>query len=319
MTKGTTPLGELALALAAGADALEVPRDATLLLAVSGGADSMAMLYGAAELVRSGRRDWTLTVAHLDHALRPESRDDAAFVTEVASSLEIPVELRRVDVAALAGGNTGLEAAGREARYAFFEEVAPAESLVATAHTADDAAETVLMNLLRGSGLAGASGIPPRRGRIIRPLLGARRAELRRLLDEAGLAYRDDPSNADPSFLRNRVRAELLPLLEELRPGAVNAISRHASLAAADDRLLDALAGEELTRRRGPDGEIDWSEPPDRALGRRIVRLAVGDPSPSAERVEAVLDAAEGPRGGLMLELGGGRVAEVRERRITVR
>jgi hypothetical protein len=98
----------------------------------------------------------------------------------------------------------------------------------------------------------------------------------------------------------------------------VEAILRHASLAAADDALLDALAADELARRRAPSGEIDWRRPPQRALGRRIVRLAVGDPAPAAERVEALLDAAEGPRGGVTLELGGGRHASVRARRITI-
>jgi tRNA(Ile)-lysidine synthase len=171
---------------------------------------------------------------------------------------------------------------------------------------------------MRGSGLSGGRGIPARRGRIVRPLLGERRAVLRRLLDEAGIAYRDDPSNQDAAFLRNRVRSELLPLLEELRSGAVDALARFARLAADDDDLLDAVAAAELARRRAPDGAIDWHDPPARALGRRVLRLAIGDPAPSAARMEALLDAAEGPRGGVSVELGGGRGASVRERRITI-
>jgi hypothetical protein len=104
--------------------------------------------------------------------------------------------------------------------------------------------------------------------------------------------------------------------MERLRPGAVESLARFARLAADDDDLLDALAAAELARRRTPDGEIDWHEPPARPLGRRIMRLAVGEQAPSAERVEALLDAAEGVRGGLTIELGGGRRASVRERTI---
>jgi tRNA(Ile)-lysidine synthase len=277
----------------------------------------MALLHGAAALVRAGRRAWRLAVAHLDHGLRDDSADDAAFVTDAARRLGLPAQVRRTDVSALAAERgISLEEAGREARYAFLGEVAGEARFVATAHTLDDSAETVLINLLRGSGLAGARGIPTRRDRVVRLLLGERRATLRGLLDAAGLAYRDDPTNADPSFLRNRVRAELLPLMESLRPGAVERLGRFARLAADDHDLLDALAAAELARRRAPDGALDWRDPPTRALGRRVLRAAFGDPAPAAERVEALLDAAAGPRGGLTIELGGGRRASVRERQI---
>jgi tRNA(Ile)-lysidine synthase len=158
-----------------------------------------------------------------------------------------------------------------------------------------------------------------RRGRIVRPLLHARRAPLRAALDAAGIAYLTDPSNEDLAHARNRVRAELLPAFERLNPAAVEALTRFGRLAADDDDLLDSLAAAELVRRtEAEDGEIDWHEPPARALGRRVLRLAIGEPAPSAERVEALLDAAEGPRGGLTIELGAGRQASVRERRIRV-
>lgn len=313
----TTPLDQPASALDRGCAALAIADDAPLLLAVSGGPDSMAMLHGAARLVAQGRRRWQLTVAHLDHALRPDSADDAGFVADAAADLGLPCEVRRTDVAALAAAEgRSLEEAGREARYRFLDEVAPPHASVATAHTLDDLAETVVINLLRGSGLAGASGIPARRGRIVRPLVGERRARLRALVDGAGLPYRTDPSNDDPGFLRNRVRAEVLPVLENLRPGAVESIGRFSQLAGADDRLLDDLAAAELERRRQPDGAITWERPPVRALGRRVVRLAIGDPAPSAERIEALLEAVEGNRGGIRIELGGGRAASVRERMI---
>ena len=311
----TPPLDALAGAVDAGAKRLEIPDDAAIILAVSGGADSMALLQGAARLVGTDARHWRLAVAHLDHALRPESAADAAFVADACAALELPFQSRRTDVAALARAEgRSIEEAAREARYRFLEETAPDGALIATAHTADDAAETVILNLLRGSGLAGARGIPARRGRIVRPLLAERRSTLRELLDAAGVGYREDPSNAVPAFLRTRVRHEVLPLLEAIRPGAVERIGDFSRLAADDDALLDDLARAELERRRTPDGGIDWHDPPPPALGRRVLRVAIGDPAPSAERIEALREAAEGKRGGVTIELGGGRSASVRER-----
>jgi tRNA(Ile)-lysidine synthase len=308
--------------VARGADHLGIPHDAAIVLAVSGGPDSTALLHGAAHLVKTDARSWRMTVAHLDHALRPGSADDAQTVADAAGALGLPFEMRRTDVAALAASeHRSLEDAGRQARYRFLEEVAAAhgpDALIATAHTADDQAETILLRLARGSGLRGIRGMPGRRGRIVRPLLAARRAALRAALDDAGIAYAIDATNADPEHAaRNRVRAELLPALERLNPSAVEALVRFGRLAAEDDDLLDALAAAELTRRRdADDGSLDWHHPPARAVGRRILRLALGQPAPSSERIEAVLAAAEGQRGGQTIELGGDRRARVRGRRI---
>ena len=316
---GIPTLQPITDALAEGAARLRIPDGAPMVLAVSGGPDSTALLHGAAALSKD--RSWRLTVAHLDHALRASSAHEAAAVAAAAADLGLPAEVRRADVAALAAAeHRSLEDAGRQARYRFLEEVATGlgpGALIATAHTADDAAETILLRLARGSGLRGLRGIPARRGRIVRPLLHARRSVLRAALDAAGIAYVTDPSNADLAHARNRVRGELLPGLERLNPAVVEALARFGRLAADDDDLLDALAAAELARRRdGEDGSIDWHRPPARALGRRVMRLAIGDPAPSAERIEALLDGAEGPRGGIAIELGGGRGASVRERRI---
>ena len=316
---GKDPLKPVADAVATGADRLKIPDGATIVLAVSGGPDSTALLHGAAAL--AAERGWRLTVAHLDHGLRETSAAEAAEVASSAAALGLPAEVRRVDVTALAASeHRSVEDAGRQARYRFLEGVAaPLEALVATAHTADDAAETVLLRLARGSGLRGLRGIPVRRGRIVRPLLHARRAPLRAALDAAGITYLTDPSNRDIAHARNRVRAELLPAIERLNPAAVEALTRFGRLAADDDDLLDALAAAEMARRtEAGDGDIDWHKPPARALGRRIMRMAIGEPAPSAERIEALLDAAEGPRGGLTIELGAGRRASVRERRIRI-
>ncbi len=313
-----TNLDLLADAVARGADRLRIPDGVPIVLAVSGGPDSTALLLGAARIAPP--RGWQLTIAHLDHALREGSGQEAANVAAMATGLNLPTETLRTDVAALARAeHRSLEDAGRQARYRFLEELAAQrgpDALIATAHTADDAAETILLRLVRGSGLRGLRGIPPRRGRIVRPLLQERRATLRQALDAAGVSYLLDPSNDETHHARNRVRAELLPAMERLNPQAVLALVRFGRLAAGDDDLLDALALAELTRRQATDGSLDWRKPPHRALGRRMLRLAIGDPPPAAERIEGLLDAAQGPRGGVTIELGGGRRASVRERRI---
>ncbi|HLE88920.1 MAG TPA: tRNA lysidine(34) synthetase TilS [Candidatus Limnocylindria bacterium] len=318
---GRGPLSPITTTLAAGAARLKIPDGARIVLAVSGGPDSTALLHGAASL--APERDWRLTVAHLDHALRDGSTTEAQAVAAAAAALGLSTEMRRVDVRALASAeHRSLEDAGRQARYRFLEEVAAGigpDAMIATAHTADDVAETILLRLARGSGLRGLRGIPARRGRVVRPLLEARRASLRAALDEAGIAYVVDPSNTELAHARNRVRAEILPVMEQLNPDVVEAFARFGRLAAEDDDLLDALAAAELvTRRETGAGAIDWRLPPARALGRRVLRLAIGVPAPSAERIEALLDAAEGPRGGLTIELGGGRLAGVAERRIRI-
>ncbi len=316
-----TGTNELAAAFARGADRLGLPDGIALVLAVSGGPDSTAMLHGAAALAPT--RGWRLIVAHLDHGLRATSADEAAAVKRAAESLAAGFETERADVAALARNeHRSLEDAGRQARYRFLERVAADrgdDALITTGHTADDAAETILLRLVRGTGLRGLRGNPERRGRVVRPLLGERRRALREALDEAGIAYSIDPSNADPQHAdRNRVRAELLPALERLNPASVEALLRFGRLAADDDDLLESLAAAELARRTTDTG-LDWHGPPERALGRRILRQAIGQPAPSAERIEALLDAAEGQAGGLTIELGGGRQASVREREIRLR
>jgi tRNA(Ile)-lysidine synthase len=314
----TDPLDRLRDAVARGADGeAQIPNDAALVLAVSGGPDSISLLHGAARL--GPERGWQLTVAHLDHGLRERSALDARFVEEAAETVGLPCVIRQTDVAALAAAERrSLEDAGREARYRFLAEVAGEEGLIATGHTADDSAETILLNLSRGSGLSGVSGIPARRGRVARPLLGERRSSLREALEAAGIAYLVDETNLDVAHARNRIRLEVLPALEHINPATVETLNRFGRLAADDDALLDHLAAAELDRRTLADAEIDWRKPPERALGRRVLRLACGEPPPAFERIEALLDAAEGPRGGVTIEIGGGREASVKERRIRI-
>jgi tRNA(Ile)-lysidine synthase len=232
-------------------------REATVVVGVSGGADSVALLTALSGL--TGRFALQLHIAHLDHQLRgEESKADAAFVTELAATLSIPATVEARDVRAIqrAGGNSSLEDAARQVRHAFVEDVADriGADFIALGHSADDQAETVLLQLVRGAGLSGLRGMLPVRGRIIRPLLSVRRDEIMQFLEDRGVRYRLDQTNLDREFARNRMRAEVLPILErDFNPRAVENICRAAHLlsqteAWADGELDKAFAGLLLSR-----------------------------------------------------------------------
>jgi len=219
----------------------------TVVAAVSGGADSLCLLYILHELAPT--LDLRLRVAHLDHALRPDSAEDATFVAEQARALGLPCSLERRDVGGLARrARLSLETAARDARYDFLRAVAAAvgAEVIATGHTRDDQAETVLMHLARGSGLNGLAGMPPRRDDLARPLLAIGHAEALSYCLSRGLTPRDDESNRSPLHRRNRVRHEALPLLDALYPAASANIARAARLLAGDLALVERLAGRAL-------------------------------------------------------------------------
>lgn len=200
-------------------------------VAVSGGADSVALLRALAELGRAG------TAAHANHGLRgAESEADEAFVAALAAALGVPFAIARLPPPP--GEN--LEAAARRLRYSWLNTV-PGQ-WIATAHTADDQAETVLHRMLRGSGLRGLRGIHARRGRILRPMLHLTRADVLDYLESIGQPHRNDSTNIDPRFTRNRIRYELLPLLKSFNPDAVNALNRLAEQAREAYSEIAALA-----------------------------------------------------------------------------
>ncbi|MBI3087802.1 MAG: tRNA lysidine(34) synthetase TilS [Candidatus Omnitrophica bacterium] len=195
------------------------PRD-RVLVGVSGGPDSVALLHVLAGL--RATLGMALAVVHVDHQLRPDSADDAAFVEALARRWQVPATILRRDVRAeTSGQGRSLEDAARRVRYDAFLDAARLHSAtrLTLAHTADDQAETVLMRLLRGSGLTGLSAIPITRSledvTVVRPLLGIWRTEVLAYLARHRLAFREDATNRDPRFLRNRIRRELLPLLEQ--------------------------------------------------------------------------------------------------------
>ena len=214
-----------------------------LVLAVSGGGDSVALMH----LVKAAGRE--AVVAHLDHGLRETSAADAEFVKKLAEELGFPVRIERVDVAEVArkrGEN--LEAAAREVRYGFLSRVARevGAECILTAHTANDQAETVLHQLF--SGTARSLGVRKRRGRVVRPLLWARREELRRYLAEKGIPWREDETNLDTRRSRAYLRHRVLPLVEAHYPGAVPALSRFAAARQEEEAWLEEEASRLLLK-----------------------------------------------------------------------
>lgn len=221
----------------------------TVLVGLSGGADSVALLLTMLDAAHAGALGG-VTAAHLHHGIRGEEADrDASFSAMLAKRLGVRIILGRADVPALAE-KTGrsIETAARDARYAFLRRAAreAGASCIAVAHHMDDQAETVLMRLLRGSGLTGLCGMWMRSGDLIRPLLNVRRSEIEAFLWERGQAYCTDSTNADTEMFRNRVRQELLPLLTELNPQAVPGIASTAALLQQDETYLDSEAAQAL-------------------------------------------------------------------------
>jgi tRNA(Ile)-lysidine synthase len=219
--------------------------DTRVVAAVSGGSDSIALVHLLRELADAG--ELLLTgVVHFNHQLRPSADADERFAAGVAASLGLPFTSDREDVSARAiREHRSVEDAARAARHAFFARARAASGAdaVALGHTRDDQAETVLLRLIRGAGARGLAGMHPRNGQIIRPLLGCRREDLRAWLAERALSFVEDETNRDVSIPRNRVRAELLPLLAtRFNPGIVDVLADQAELSREASEWMDAMA-----------------------------------------------------------------------------
>jgi tRNA(Ile)-lysidine synthase len=241
-----------------------------VLVAVSGGADSVALLHILYDLRLE--LELHLEIAHLQHGIRgEEAREDARFVAALADQLNLPFHLKEMNLLQIkaAAGKGNLEALAREERYRFFADIARQRRLakIATAHTEDDQAETVLMWFLRGSGLNGLAGMAPvhpldridtesENGMVvIRPLLDVSRAEIEAYLNEKHRNFRLDRSNQDPSFLRNWIRLELIPRLKKKMGGNLHSrLAQQAELIREEDELLDALAKVALDETRNAEG-----------------------------------------------------------------
>lgn len=221
-----------------------IPPGGKVLVALSGGKDSVYLLHRLLDLAPA--RDLTVGAAHMNHLLRgPEADRDEAFVRDLCAALRVPLTVERRDVRACAAQRrAGIEETARTLRYEFLEDVRRREGydLVATAHHADDQAETMLLNLARGAGSRGLSGIPPRRGRIVRPMLDVTGEEIRAYLSDRGLSYVEDSSNLDDTYSRNRLRRWALPAMRQVNGN----MAAHAAAAARslreDDAFLQELA-----------------------------------------------------------------------------
>ena len=310
--------------------------DQTVLVAVSGGADSVALLLALDELIKAGKLKINLVVAHLDHKLRgPASKSDALWVAKLAQQLRHEIAVSSMDVkkrAASSGDN--LEQAARRVRYEFLAKTAKRHgaSIVLTAHTTDDQAETILLNLLRGSGADGLSGIEPSRSLVdgsemllVRPLLQwARRQDTVDYCRLRGVEFRNDEMNLDENFTRVRVRRQLLPLMESFNPKVVQGLTRTAELLREDGialnlaaaRLLElASEGARPTRDSGKETAVNLRldllavAPP--ALRRRALRQWLAGCRGDLKRLErvhilAVESLLFGNHGGRAVELPGG-------------
>ncbi|CAL9462240.1 tRNA(Ile)-lysidine synthase [Nocardiopsis dassonvillei] len=294
----------------------ELPADTTVLVACSGGADSLALAGAVAfEAPRAGLRAGAVTV---DHGLQEGSAERAEKVAAVLSGLGLdPVSVRAVRV----GGPGGPEGAARAARHAAFAEAAAeyAPAVVLLGHTLDDQAETVLLGLARGSGARSLAGMAPRAGSLLRPLLDLDRAAVRAACAAMGLTPWEDPHNADPRFARSRVRHDTLPALERtLGPGIAAALARTASLLRADADALDSLAEDLWSEARTAEGlsAAVLAAAPEALRTRALRRAALDAGCPAgaltARHVREVERLVTAWRGQAHLDLPGG----VRARRV---
>ncbi|MGH9033498.1 MAG: tRNA lysidine(34) synthetase TilS [Acidimicrobiia bacterium] len=282
--------------------------DAPVVVACSGGADSLALLALAVAIHLDP------IGVHVDHGLRAGSDREAAVVAAAAARIGARFHAERVIVEP--GSN--LEARARDARYDALERARArlGATAVLVGHTADDQAETVLLNLLRGGALTGLGGMPPRRGHLVRPLLGLRRADTAEVCARLGLAPVDDPMNADPTYRRVWLRREIIPALERgVGRDLVPVLTRQADVLRAESDFLD-----ELARAAWPpdDGSAPAARlvamPP--VLARRAVRCWLGPPPPSFDEVERVLTVARGEA--RATEIAGGRRVRRSGGRLTV-
>lgn len=266
------------------------------LVAFSGGLDSTVLLHALS--IRGGEHGVPIVAVHCHHGLQPAADAWVAHCREISASFGVPLVVRQL---AIAGDDRrGVEAAAREARYAALLELMAEDDTVLSAHHEDDQAETLMLNLLRGSGPGGVAGIgamqPFGPGRLCRPLLDIPRRDLLHYAHDAGLEWVDDPSNAEARFDRNWLRQEIMPRLEDRWPGAAANLRRSAGLASEASSLLNELADLDLgtAGREARDGTIDvaalrsLSPARQRNVLRRAVARSGLPPAPARRLIEAV-------------------------------
>ena len=314
----TDPLARKVLSCCRAQDML--PPGGLVLCAVSGGRDSVALLHLLSALAEEA--GFQVAAAHFNHQLRPTADRDEAFVRDWCRGCGIPFTCGRGDVGAFARREgLGVEDAARRLRYAFLETTAAdmGADRIATAHHREDNAETVLLHLLRGAGMQGLGGIAPVRGRIVRPLLEISRAEIDAYVKQNALSYVEDESNQDARFTRNRLRLEVLPLLEEISPGCAGRIAAAAAVLREEDGHLRREAEALLPAAR--DGAMDLPVPvlrgQDKPVRRRLVR-AMGRQL-GVELTKSQTEAVLALKNGGCLDLPGGLCAIRKPHRLSIR
>ncbi len=257
------------------------PEKAHIVVGLSGGADSVALLHVLCSLKEEF--GWQITAVHIHHGLRGKEADgDAAFAEEFCAKLGVPCVVRKVDVKAEAKARKlGEEETGRLLRYAAFREMAGEDGYIAVAHHRRDQAETMLMRLCRGTGLKGLTGMSPVREKICRPLLRCSRTEIEQYCRENGLMWREDATNQEETYTRNKLRLRVLPLLEEINPKAVEHMAETAELLSAEEDFLElqAAACYEKVKADAPKGEVRLKRKELQALHpamrKRVLRKAM--------------------------------------------
>lgn len=309
--------------LAAISDYGMLERGIVIVTALSGGADSVSLLRVLKSL--ENQLEITVCACHLNHGLRGEESDsDERFCVELCHTLDVPLEVGRVNVAEMLKPHESLEQAARRIRYDFFSDCLEKfrSKTLATAHTASDNAETVLFNITRGTGISGLCGIPPVRGlyrecgsehSVIRPLIYCSREEVENYLSGLGQNYVTDKTNLSAEYSRNRIRLNVIPELEKINPSLQIVISRMTGILREDDEFLEKLSQDALAEAKKGSGwdALSLSKLP-KPIKARAVRkiLQNGGIEPSTLRINSAIS---------LLERRSGRYNPCKDKFFTIR
>lgn len=288
-------LEKIALACA---DYSMIERGDAVVAALSGGADSVSLLHALKQL--EGQLGITVSACHINHHIRGEESDrDMLFCEELCRGLKVPLTIREADVPSMQQKHESLEECARRVRYGFFEEVSRGKKL-ATAHNSNDCAETVLLNMMRGTGLKGLCGVPPVRGNIIRPLIYCTRAEVEEYCRENVLSWVTDSTNLCEDYTRNRIRRVILPEMLKVNGSLFTTMNRMERSLRDDSALLEEMSARALEEARCPGGySAEKLSALPKPLQSRAIRLifSKGGIEPSALRINTAAEILQAGRG----------------------
>ena len=274
----------------------------TVIVGLSGGADSVCLLSVLSKL--KDEMSLTVKAAHVNHGIRGGEADrDEQFCKTLCEKLGVEFFLKKADIPALSKElHLGEEECGRKVRYEFFESLAGENGKIATAHNLNDSVETLLLNLARGSSLKGACSIPPVRGNVIRPLLATDRSEIEEYLKERNLSFVTDSTNLQNEYTRNKIRNEIIPLLKEVNPSAVENMAAFIGFAAEDESFISSKAENAYAEAVNENGELDAEilctlpESLTRRIANRFLKENI-DSEVYSKHIESLLDFAHKPDG----------------------